>query len=386
YAEPMDRHAPTTYGSTYEVATGPYMLQSNLKTGQFSGIGYQTGKSATLVRNPNWNPSTYTSAYRPPAYLDRINVAIGGDADIIGPQVLKGSAAVQLDTPTRSTVKLAYESYPSQLTITPGAGILYAALDNAHGPFANADLRKALWAAVDRAAIQRVVGGTLVAKPMTHFIYPGTNGFARAGGYAGPQTDFNRDVAGNLAVARRYMKLGGYPSGRYTGKTTVQVVGASNGDFPAITQIINQALTNLGFHTHVSQVDTSTMYARYCGIPSLHIAVCPSVGWIRDFADPLTVLYETFYGPSIVPTNNSNIGQVNDPQINVAIRHAALIDKAAARYRAFAKVDRLLVDHAVAVPEYFADEPNVESANVAGVNDIWNVGTWDFAYTSLKNP
>jgi peptide/nickel transport system substrate-binding protein len=37
YVRPMDKHAPTAYGSKYEVATGPYMLQSNLKTGQFSG-------------------------------------------------------------------------------------------------------------------------------------------------------------------------------------------------------------------------------------------------------------------------------------------------------------------------------------------------------------
>ena len=386
YATPMDRHQPTTYGSTYEVATGPYMLQSNLKTGQFSGIGYQTGKSATLVRNPNWDPSTYTAAYRPPAYLNRINVAIGGDANVIGPQVLKGSDAVQLDTPTHSTVKLAYESYPSQLTITPGAGIFYASLDNARGPFANEDLRKAVWAAVDRAAIQRVVGGSLVARPMTHFIYPGTNGFIQAGGYAGPQTDFNRDLTGNMTVARHYMRLAGYADGRYTGNATVQVVGASNGDFPAITQIINQALTNLGFHTHVSQVDASTMYAKYCGVPKLQITVCPSVGWVRDFADPLTVLYETFYGPSIVPTNNANFGQVNDPQINAAMRRAALIDTAAARYQAFANVDRMLVDRAVAIPEYFSAQPNIESANVAVVNDVWNVGSPDFAFTSLKNP
>ena len=386
FAGPMDKHAPTTYGTNAEVFTGPYMLQSNPKTGVFAGLGYQPGKSATLVRNPNWDPNTYTSLYKPPAYLDRININIGGNATVIGEQVLDGSDAVQLDLPTPEIVENAYTSHPSQVTFTPGAGIYYVALDNAHGPFRNENLRKAVWAAVDRAGIVRVVGGSLVAQPMTHFIYPGTNGFAQSGGYAGPQTDFNRDVGGNMAVATKYMKLAGYPTGKYTGSATLQVVGASNGDFPAYTQIVNSALTRLGFRTHVSEVDESVMYAKYCGVPTQQIDVCPSVGWIRDFADPLTVLYETFYGQAIVPTNNANFGQVNNPQINAAMRQAALVVDPEARYQAWAKVDDLLVSHAVAIPGYFSTQPNIESNDVNGVNDLWNIGTWDFAYTSLRNP
>ncbi len=386
FAGPMDAHAPTTYGTSAEVATGPYMLQSNLKTGVFSGLGYQTGKSATLVRNPSWSASTYTSAYRPPAYLNRINISIGGNTTVIGQQVLKGSNSVQLDQPSHTNVELAYKSYPGQMTITSGSGIFYSALNNAHGPFTNVNLRRAVWAATDRAAIAKVVGGALVAEPMTHFIYPGTNGFAEAGGYAGPQTDFNSGVSGNMAVAEKYMKLAGYKSGKYTGSATIQVVGATNTDFPAITQIVNTALTNLGFHTHVSQVDQSVMFAKYCEVPKQEIDVCPSVAWVRDFADPLTVLYETFYGPAIVSTNNSNEGQVNHSQINTAMDQAALVVDPAQRNQAWAKVDNLLVSNAVALPEYFANQAQLRSNDVDGVNDEWDVGTWDFAFTSLKSP
>ena len=385
FARPMDSHAPTTYGTNAEVFTGPFMLQSNPKTGVFAGLGYQPGKSATIVRNPNWDPNTYTSLYKPPAYLDRININIGGSANVIGQQVLEGSDSVQLDTPTTSVVKQAYQSYPSQVTFTPGAGVYYTALDNAHGPFRNENLRKAVWAAVDRAGIAREVGGSLVAQPATHFIYPGTNGFAQAGGYAGPQTDFNRDVGGNMAVATKYMKLAGYPTGRYTGSATLQVVGAANGEFPEATQVVNSALTRLGFRTRINQFDDSVMYAKFCETPNQEIDVCPSVSWLRDFADPLTALYEAFYGPAIVPTGNVNFGQVNDPQINAAMQQAALVDDPARRYGAWAKVDDLLVAHAVAIPGYFADQPNIESKDVNGVNDLWLIGVWDFAYTSLKN-
>lgn len=361
------------------------MLKSDPRTGDVAGIGYQTGKSATLARNPNWNGSTYTPAYRPPAYLNQINVNIGGDATVIGQQVLRGSDAIQLDTPAQSIVELAYKSYPSQITFTPGSGDHYVTVDNQHGVFTNENLRKAFWAALDRAAIVKARGGSITAQPMTHFLFPGVDGFQQAGGYAGPQLDYNRNVNGDHAVACRYMKLAGYSGCRYTGTLGVQVVSSDNGNTPAITQIVDAALTSLGFHTHVSELDQTVMYTKYCQVPAQQIDACPAQGWARDFADPLSVLYATFYGPSITPTGNPNQGQVNDPQINAAIKAAALLVDPTARAQAWVNVDKMLVAKAVAIPEDWDGQPNVESKDVAGIDDLWNNGTWDFAYTSLKN-
>jgi len=384
FVAPLDKHAPTTYGTQYLVATGPYMVESNPKTGQFAGIGYQAGKSLTLVRNPNWNPNTYTSAFKPPAYLDRINVEIGGDPSVIGPQVLKGSDSVQLDTPANSVVKLAYDSYPSQITFTPGSGDHYVALDNVHGVFSNVNIRRAVWANLDRAAIIKERGGSLTGEPATHFIYPGNQGFAQSGGLAGPQVPWNTNVNGSLTVAEKYMKAAGYPSGKYTGNQTAQVVGANNGNDPAIIQILANDMTELGLKPHVSEVDQSVMYSKYCGVPKQEIDACPTVGWIRDFANPLTTLYETFYGPAIVPTNNSNWGQVNHPDINSAMVTAANTVDPTAAAQAWANVDKMLVNQAVAIPEDFDNQANIESGNVAGVDDLWDTGSWDFMFTSLK--
>jgi peptide/nickel transport system substrate-binding protein len=382
FAEPMDGQSPTTYGTKYLVATGPYMIRSNTKTGLFEGIGYQSGKSLTLVRNPTWNPKT---DFRP-AYLNQVDFKIGGDAAVIGQQVLKGTDAVEFDTPAQSIVKLAYQSYPSQITFTPGSGDHYVALNNSHGPFANVDARRAVWANLDRVAIVRLQGGSLTSEPMTHFIYPGVDGFQQAGGYAGPQVPWNTDVNGSLAVAKHYMKLAGYKTGKYTGDATVQVVGANDGNDPAMIREVNSDLTQLGFHTHVSEVDQSTMTAKYCGVPKQEIDACLTVGPWRDFADPLTVLYEPFYGPAIIPTNNANWGQVNDPAINAAMNKAAMMTNPAARAQAWANVDKMLVEEAVAAPEEFDNQPNIRSRDVQGVNQLWNVGTWDLSFTSLTNP
>jgi peptide/nickel transport system substrate-binding protein len=384
FAGPMDKKSPTTYGSQSIVATGPYMIQAD-KTGKFAGIGYQTGKSLTLVRNPNWDPSTYSSAFKPPAYLNQINVNIGGDATVIGQQVLKGAHAVQLDTPTQSTVKLAYQNYPSQITFTPGSGDHYIGINTQHGPFKNVNIRKAFWAQLDRVAIQKLRGGPLVGVPATHFIYPGNGAsFDLSGGYPGPQVDYNQSLSGDHKVACKYMNLAGYPNCKYTGSATIQMVGANNGNDPAIMQNDAAALQALGFKVKVSPVDQSVMYAKYCGVPKQQIDACPTVGWVRDFADPLSVLYVPFYGPAITSTNNSNWSVFNDPQVNAAMQKAALVVDPTARAQAWANVDKLIVDKAAAIPEDFDSQANVRSADVAGVSDIAIEGNWDMMFTSLK--
>ena len=106
--------------------------------------------------------------------------------------------------------------------------------------------------------------------------------------------------AGNIALATKYMKAAGYPSGRYSGGATLTVVGATGDPFPNIAAITNHALQSLGFKTNFTLVDQSVMYGKYCGVPAREIDVCPNIGWIRDFSDPQTILGPTFAGYNIV--------------------------------------------------------------------------------------
>jgi peptide/nickel transport system substrate-binding protein len=212
YAEKYDKHKPSDYGN-YQVATGPYMFKND-SSGKVLGVGYFPGKSATLVRNPNW---TASSDIRP-AYLDEIAIKIGGTNSVIGKQVLEGTNIVENEPPAQSNVRLAAEKYKSQLEISPGAGSHYIGVNNVHGPFKNVNLRKAFWAALDREAMDKARGGKLVTDVMTHFIYPTIPGFEQAGGLKGPKFDFNEHPEGSATVAAKYMKLAGYPSGKYTGE------------------------------------------------------------------------------------------------------------------------------------------------------------------------
>jgi peptide/nickel transport system substrate-binding protein len=378
YAEKFDKNKPSNYAA-YEVATGPYMLKNDAE-GKVLGIGYVPGKSATLVRNPNWNPST---DFRP-AYLNEITIKIGGSEPVIDRQVLEGTNIVQNEPVPQSGVRLAAEHYKGQMDISPGAGSRYIAVNNKVGPFANVDLRRAFWAAIDREALNRARGGELVSTVATHFIYPTIPGFEQAGGVTGLKVDYNEHPEGDMAVAEKYIKLAGYPSGKYTGTKTVQVVGASSPPEKEDAEIVNQTLKNLGFNTKITLVEISTMYAKYCGVPKEEIEVCPDVGWLADFADPQTVLNITFNGKFIEPTGNVNYGQTDDPKINAAMTAAETVNGKEARAKAWAKIDNELVEQAAAIPFDWEKAPRLEGKDVHGVAMIWNEGAWDYSFTSLK--
>ena len=126
------------------------------------------------------------------------------------------------------------------------------------------------------------------------------------------------------------------------------------------------------------------MYGRFCGVPRARVHVCPNLGWIRDFADPQTVLNPAFNGNFIFPENNPNWPQLNDPAINRAMARGELTVGDQNRADAWGAIDRQVTATGAAIPWLWDRQPNVFSADVRCVPELWNQGHCDFAYTSLK--
>ena len=377
YAEKYDKNKPSNYAA-YQVATGPYMLKNDSE-GKVLDVGYFPGKSATLVRNPNWDAS---KDFRP-ACLDKIAVKIGGTKDVIDRQVLSGTSEVSEEEATTTAVREGAEQHKSQLELSPGGGERWIGVNNKVGPFKNINLRKALWAALPRDAMIRARGGSFVGTVATHFIYPGIPGFEKAGGVTGVKVDYNEHPEGSMAVAEKYMKLAGYSSGKFSGPS-ISVVGAKGNPQEQDAEIVNATLKSLGFTTKFTLVELATMFAKYCNVPKEEITICPSVAWISDFADPQAVLDITFSGRHIEAVGNVNWGQTDVPKINKAMEEAEIPTETAVREKDWAAIDNELVEDAAEVPWDWEKTPNLEGSEVAGVGDVWNVGSWDFAYTSLK--
>jgi peptide/nickel transport system substrate-binding protein len=378
YAKPFDAKAPSQYGN-HLVSSGPYMLRAG-RDGTVLGEGYVPGRSVRLVRNPDWDARTDAR----PAYLDAIEWRIGGSPTVSGRQALAGRGLVLGDSPTPALVKKAYQEARDQIFFAPGGGSRYAALNTAIPPFDDANLRKAVGAALDREQMRRIRGGEIVGDIASHFLYPGVLGFDEAGGLDGTGADFLANPRGDRALAQRYMRAAGYPDGRYTGDETIQVVGLAGAPDSNDAQIFDQTLQDLGFKTRLKLVDSTVMYGRFCGVPRARVHVCPNVGWVRDFADPQTVLDLAFNGDAIIPENNPNWPQLNDPAINRAMARGELTVGSQARARVWGAIDRQVTATGAAIPWLWDRQPNVFSADVRCVPELWNQGHCDFAYTSLK--
>jgi len=378
YAKPFDAKAPSQYAS-HLVSSGPYMIPAD-RDGKILGEGYVPGRSLRLVRNPNWDEST---DHRP-AYLDEVVFRIGGSPTVAGRQTLAGRGLVLADPPTPALVKKAYQEARDQIIFAPGAGTRYAALNTAIPPFDDANVRKAVAAALDREQMRRVRGGEVIGDIATHFLYPGVPGFEEAGGMEGTGVDFLADPEGDRALAARYMRAAGFEDGRYDGDETLQVIGLAGAPDSNDAQIFDQALKDLGFETRLRLVDVGAMYGSFCGVPRARVHACPNVGWIRDFADPQTVLNLAFNGAFISPEGGPNWPQLDDPEINRAMARAELVVGEQARADAWAEIDRMITATAAAVPWLYDKQPNVFADDVRCVPELWNQGRCDFAYSSLE--
>jgi peptide/nickel transport system substrate-binding protein len=377
YAAKFDKQQPSTYGQ-HQVATGPYMVENDA-SGKITG--YKPGSEIHLVRNPNWDKST---DYKP-AYLDSITIKEGADPDVAARQIVDGSHMVSGDFQlTASTLQRTARQNKDLLVITPPTGrYRYVALNTTKKPFDNVDVRRAITAAFDRNAMRQAFGGPLVGDIPTHFIPPGQPGFEEAGGIKGPGYDFLANPAGDMAVAQEYMKKAGYPSGKYTGGETFEAVSDNATQQLNVTQVAQAQFAKLGFKVKIKAVTRDAMYTKFCQVKKAEPPICPSVGWLKDFADPETMLGPVFNGKNILDVGNSNFAQLNDPKVNALMDKAEVVNDPAKRNQAWGDVDKAITDAAPGIPWLWDKQPILHSKDVNGVINT-NLATWDFTFSSVK--
>jgi peptide/nickel transport system substrate-binding protein len=377
-AAKRDQGKKSTYGQ-YVVATGPYMVQNNPKTGKVTG--YQPGKRITFVRNPNWDKST---DFRP-AYVDRIVFDEGIDPTVGNRKILQGRDLIGNPTdlsPTPAFLKANLSKKDNLIPTSFTDRMRFVALNTTKKPFNDPNVRKAVAAGLDRAAMNLAFGGSSVGAIATHLLTPGINGFDEAGGMAGIGVDFLENPNGDAEVAADYLKKAGFKNGKYSGPK-ILMVADNSANQKAAAQVVLNSFQKLGFDVNFRAVPRDTMYSKFCNVPKNEPEVCPSVGWLKDFADPQTMLDPTFNGKNIVQSGNVNWPQLNDPKLNKEMDAAEEIVPTADRGKAWAKIDREITSLAVAIPWQWDKTVLVKSTNVDAVINRANAA-WDLSFTSLK--
>jgi peptide/nickel transport system substrate-binding protein len=286
-------------------------------------------------------------------------------------------------SPLPENLKDASQNRKSQLVLKPSGGGRWISMNMTVKPFDDINVRKAVSAGFDRNALLLTRGGKLVGDMATHYIPPGIAGFEEAGGAKGTGVDFlSVDGSPQPDLSAEYFKKAGYASGKYEGTEKILMVGSNAGVAAKTAEVAKENLERMGFKVQMRLVQPQTMYTRYCNTPSADVAVCPNVGWLKDFPDGQTILSPTFNGKNILEQGNSNWSELDDPAINKAM-DAAEILPVDQRPAAWAEIDKMVTAQAPAVPWIWDKTPLIQSANVNGVASISN-SQWELAWTSLK--
>src|SRR4051794_22328156 len=379
YAKKFDAQNPSTYAQ-HVVATGPYMVQNDA---QGNLTGWKPNEFIKLVRNPNWDAKT---DYKP-AYLDTITIQEGVDPQVASRQILSGQSTASGDfqIPAETLAQASRNpAQKAQLVLTPPTGrYRYIALNTRVKPFDNVNVRKAISAVFDRNALRQAFGGPLTGDIPTHWIPPGQPGFEEAGGNEGPGVDFLAKPEGDLQLAMDYMKKAGFASGKYDGGKTFSAVSDNATQQKNVGEVTQAQFEKLGFKVKTRYVVRATMYTKYCQVPKSEPDICPSVGWLKDFADPETLLDAVFNGKNILAVSNSNFSLLDNTALNAKFAKAELINDQPQRNQAWADIDKDVTDLSPSVPWLWDTQPMLESKNVNGVVNQ-AIAAFDLTATSLK--
>ncbi len=377
FAKRFDAEPSSTYGA-HQVATGPYMIENDASG---KAAGYEPGRRIRLVRNPNWNAQLDTR----PAYLDEIEIREGNDdATLMSRRILEGENMINGDQPPPPMIlRSALAERKDQIRLVPSGGARWIAMNTTIPPFDDIDVRRAVIAGFNREAMRLTNGGKLSGDIPTHFLPPGIRGFEEAGGLNGHGVDFMSRPGGDVQLAGDYFRRAGFPSGSYQGDETFLMVGENVGVGADAALVAQQQFTKLGFDVRLRRVSLTTMFGKFCGVPTAAVAICPNVGWLKDFPDPETFLDPTFNGDHILQTGNSNWSQLDDRRLNQRMHHATLLTDPMERARAWADIDEEITRLAAAIPWLWPKLANIRSENVVGRIDEDNA-TWSLAHTRIR--
>jgi peptide/nickel transport system substrate-binding protein len=380
YAAKYDDKASSDY-AFFQVASGPYMFEND-SSGNIKNRGYTPGKRIKLVRNPNWSSRT---DHRP-AYVDTIELDQGYDDDTVAMRlILSGRAdfAGDIQPPPAIVRQLQSTAGYKDNWYTVSSGTQFIAINTKKKPFDNLNVRRALNFVLDKHALRLAEGGEITGTIATHFIGPQFRGYGfEAAGAFSFDPFRSPGHRGSVAKAKAELRKAGFANGMYSGPAVTLMNGRSS-ITQAQSRIVAASLAKIGVEVNIRLVSWDALFSKYCTAPKNQPELCGPFSLLSSVKEPVDLL-TTFDGSTILPTNNFNLSQLNDPKINLAIGRAKRTQAERARYAAWGRIDRMATESAAVIPVKWPKWVNVVSDRIVPGKQLWNAGVLDLSATSIK--
>lgn len=349
-----------------------------VSSGSYKFESYEQDKQVVLVRNPNWSADTDPIRKQLP---EKIIVKLKVSQSTIDQDLMSGNATVDLagrgvDRQTQAKL-LTDAKLKAQTDNAQGGRLAYVAINSKLAPFDNVECRKAVQYAIDKVSVQTASGGPIRGDIASTVLPPDIPGHQKFDTYATPENK------GDANKAKEALKACGKPEG-FT--TSISARSDRAGEVDAATAV-KASLEKVGIKVEIQQYPQGKYFSDYAGVPKFlqekGIGLM-MMQWGADWPTGYGYLQQIVDGGAIKESGNSNLSQLNDPAVNQLLSGAISNTDKAAREKAYADIDKKVMDSAVIVPlMYFKvllyrpeNATNMASTPAfSGQYDYLNIGT-----------
>jgi peptide/nickel transport system substrate-binding protein len=308
-------HLNTAYGAFDNVLAFPALglvpsgtPMKNMPNSPPPGVGpYKItnivpNQSYSLVRNPKWTSMNIPGI--PAGHVD-VNVKISSNVDSNAESVLNNTADVfdWADTiPGSLLPQITSKASDRFSKKTDFNSTYYVFLNTKAKPFSSQLAREAVATGINQNAMNRLGSGTLL--PGCFFLPP------HMIGHPSGKCPYGNPGNGDLAKAKQLVQQSGMAGQKVT--VWSETRSPRQQWMTYYTQFLNQ----IGFKA-TQKVIADANYFPTIG----NLKLNPQTGfadWNQDFPNPID-FYLLLSSKAILPTNNQNFGQVDDPKIDAAI-------------------------------------------------------------------